>query len=302
MSPAAALGVEEALDLAGFGAFQWRLFVICGLGWSADVGEIRLIGFLLKEHTLGWETSAAERSALSAVLFVGMFVGALLWGWVADYFGRKQAFTATCALTFTFGVGSALASGTVALAACRFGVGVGLGGNLAVDFSMFLEYLPAAYRGRATVWLTGWSAFGNIWSTALAWALIPTYGWRPYVVACALPLLPVMVARFFVEESPRYLLVSGRPEAAAKVILDIARGNGTVPAFYAQQQQEEGSGDQAPPPLLTLAPENAKLQPQSRAEACAGKALCRWPLRRTPSSSTIHCLRLSKFHNFHPFG
>ena len=42
MSPAAALGVEEALDLAGFGAFQWRLFVICGLGWSADVGEILL--------------------------------------------------------------------------------------------------------------------------------------------------------------------------------------------------------------------------------------------------------------------
>lgn len=94
----AALSVEEALDLAGFGAFQWRLFVVCGLGWSADVAEIRLIGFLLNEGVLGWRTTAAERSALSAVMFVGMMSGALIWGVAADALGRKPVFTATCAL------------------------------------------------------------------------------------------------------------------------------------------------------------------------------------------------------------
>ena len=45
--PSPVLNIETALDRAGFGPFQYRLFVLCGLGWSADVGEIRLIGFLL---------------------------------------------------------------------------------------------------------------------------------------------------------------------------------------------------------------------------------------------------------------
>jgi putative MFS transporter len=222
------LSIEKALDKAGFGAFQIKLFVLCGLGWSADVGEIRLIGFLLDGHTLEFELSPGEKWVLSAIFFVGMFLGAWLWGIVADRCGRKHAFTATCCLTFTFGSGSALANTATALAICRFAVGLGLGGNLAVDFSMFLEYLPSEYRGRATVWLTGWSAVGNIWASGLAWAVIPSYGWRPYVVLCAAPLLPAMILRLGVKESPRYLLISGHPAEAAEVIVDIARGNGRL--------------------------------------------------------------------------
>ena len=153
---ATVITIEQALDAAGFGPFQMKLFVLCGLGWSADVGEIRLIGFLLDGHTLEFELSPSEKWVLSAIFFVGMFLGAWLWGIVADRCGRKHAFTATCCLTFTFGSGSALANSATALAMCRFAVGLGLGGNLAVDFSMFLEYLPSEYRGRATVWLTGW--------------------------------------------------------------------------------------------------------------------------------------------------
>ena len=79
------------------------------------------------------------------------------------------------------------------LGLCRFGVGLGLGGNLAVDFSMFLEYLPRHMRGRATVWLTGWSAFGNVWASALAWVIVPRYGWRLYVALVAAPVLPVLI-------------------------------------------------------------------------------------------------------------
>lgn len=225
---ATVITIEQALDAAGFGPFQIKLFVLCGLGWSADVGEIRLIGFLLDGHTLEFELSPSEKWVLSAIFFVGMFLGAWLWGIVADRCGRKHAFTATCCLTFTFGSGSALANSATALAMCRFAVGLGLGGNLAVDFSMFLEYLPSEYRGRATVWLTGWSAVGNIWASALAWAVIPSYGWRPYVVLCAAPLLPAMILRLGVKESPRYLLISGRPAEAAEVIVDIARGNGRL--------------------------------------------------------------------------
>jgi putative MFS transporter len=227
-SGARTLSIEKALDAAGFGPFQMKLFVLCGLGWSADVGEIRLIGFLLDGHTLEFELTPSEKWVLSAIFFLGMFLGAWLWGIVADRCGRKHAFTATCALTFSFGAGSALSGSAAALAVCRFGVGLGLGGNLAVDFSMFLEYLPSEYRGRATVWLTGWSAIGNIWASGLAWAVIPDYGWRPYVVLCAAPLLPAMILRLRVKESPRYLLISGLPAEAAEVIVDIARGNGRL--------------------------------------------------------------------------
>lgn len=227
-APLPVLNIEKALDRAGFGPFQYRLFVLCGLGWSADVGEIRLIGFLLDGHTLEFELTPGEKWVLSAIFFLGMFLGAWIWGYVADFWGRKHAFTATCALTFGFGTGSALTQGPVGLAVCRFGVGLGLGGNLAVDFSMFLEYLPSEYRGKATVWLTGWSAIGNIWASGLAWAVIPNYGWRPYVVLCAAPLLPAMILRLGVKESPRYLLISGEQAQAAEVIVSTEASSATT--------------------------------------------------------------------------
>ena len=119
------LDVDEALDLAGFGRHQLWLFVVCGLGWSADVGELRLIGFLLQGNTLGWQVSAAEKSLLSSVLFVGMFVGAWFWGIVADKVGRQFAFSATCILTLVGGVLSALTPSVGWLGAARFGVGFG---------------------------------------------------------------------------------------------------------------------------------------------------------------------------------
>ena len=307
-----------------------RLFILCGFGWSADVGEIRLIGFLLDGHTLEFELTAGERWVLSAVLFLGMFIGAWFWGLVADRFGRKHAFTATCALTFTFGAGSALSDSAAALAACRFGapappwlpaslqlsragrspraipraegvalglcdalpvspaakmrpharpllraaVGVGLGGNLAVDFSMFLEYLPSAYRGRAMVYLTGWSAVGNIWASALAWAIIPSYGWRPYVVLCAAPLLPAMILRLRVKESPRYLLISGLPAEAAEVICDIARGNKRA----SQLPPSRGSGKDAAPGFTLAASTDAGT---TRAARGSVRLLCSGPILRS---------------------
>lgn len=147
------LDVDTALDLAGFGQHQRWLFVVIGLGWSPDVGELRLIGFLLQGDVLGWQVSTAENSVLSSVLFVGMFTGAWFWGIVADRVSRSFAFTMTCILTLVMGVGSAFSLSVSWFGVARFGVGLGLGGNLATSFSMFVEYLPASHRGKATVWL-----------------------------------------------------------------------------------------------------------------------------------------------------
>ena len=61
--PQVTLGADAALDLAGFGRHQQLLFVVCGLGWSADVGELRLIGFLLQGDVLGWQVSATAWSS-----------------------------------------------------------------------------------------------------------------------------------------------------------------------------------------------------------------------------------------------
>ena len=156
----------------------------------------------------------------------------------------------------------------------RAAVGVGLGGNLAVDFSMFLEYLPSAYRGRAMVYLTGWSAVGNIWASALAWAIIPSYGWRPYVVLCAAPLLPAMILRLRVKESPRYLLISGLPAEAAEVICDIARGNKRA----SQLPPSRGSGKDAAPGFTLAASTDAGT---TRAARGSVRLLCSAPILRS---------------------
>ncbi|GAB5364446.1 hypothetical protein AAMO2058_000971100 [Amorphochlora amoebiformis] len=110
------------------------------------------------------------------------------------------------------------------LAFCRTMVGFGLGG-FGVVWSYFLEFVPTADRGRWACILLSWWSVGTVLEAGLAWAVLPTLGWRWLLVLSALPLVPVFFGLFTIPESPRYLLVNDRVEEATKILERIALSN-----------------------------------------------------------------------------
>lgn len=224
--PQAVITYDQAIEQVGFGRFQKKLMVICGLGWAADAMEVLLIAFVLPAIGEEWGLTNTQKGLLGTSVFLGMLVGAWGWGWISDRIGRKTGFISTVAIDSVFGLLSAFSPSFIWLLILRAITGIGVGGTLPVDYSIFAEYLPAKSRGRNLVLLEAFWALGTIAAAGLAWLIVPRLGWRWLLAVSALPGIMIYFIRRSIPESPRYLLVSGKSEDARQVLEQVARENG----------------------------------------------------------------------------
>ena len=221
---------DEAIETIGFGPFQRKLMWVCGLGWAADAMEVLLIAFALPAIGQEWGLTNTQKGLLGTAIFLGMLVGAWGWGWISDRIGRRTGFISTVAIDSIFGLLSAFSPSFLWLLILRSFTGIGVGGTLPVDYSIFAEYLPAHRRGRYLVLLESFWALGTVVAAGLAWLIVPRLGWRWLLGISAVPGLIIFIIRRYIPESPRYLLVSGRTGEARAVLEQVARENGkTLP-------------------------------------------------------------------------
>jgi len=226
---AASLPLDDALSLAGVGAFQRRLLGIFGLVWAADAMQVLAVGFTAPSIARDFGLTVPEALQTGTLFFLGMLVGASLFGRLADLVGRRRVLVVTVLLDAVFGILSAFAPDFTALLALRFLTGIAVGGTLPVDYAMMAEFLPAARRGRWLVGLEAFWALGTValalvsWGAGLLGGLSP---WRWIFLATALPALIGIGLRLWLPESPYYLARAGRGGEALEALNRVARVNG----------------------------------------------------------------------------
>ncbi len=194
--------ITGRLDARPLGAFHRRLLVASGLGWMFDALDVGLISFVLAALVGEWKLHPSQVGFISSAGFLGMFVGALLAGLLADRFGRKPLFQSTLVI-YSIATGLCAFAGSMgALLGLRFLVGLGLGGELPVASTLVSEFSPARRRGLMIVLLESFWAYGWVLAALIGYLLIPRYGWRIAFLVGALPALYVLVLRRSIPESP----------------------------------------------------------------------------------------------------
>ena len=111
----------------------------------ADGLEIMILAFLQIELQNDWNLSTLEMSWLTSSVFIGMMCGALTWGYLADYYGRRPCVIAISFIISVAGVGSSFVNSLPTMCLARGMVGFGAGGST-VPHDLFVEILPKAVR------------------------------------------------------------------------------------------------------------------------------------------------------------
>ncbi|XP_063151617.1 synaptic vesicle glycoprotein 2C [Candoia aspera] len=225
---------ELIIQECGHGRFQWALFFVLGMALMADGVEVFVVGFVLPSAETDMRIPNSGSGWLGSIVYLGMMVGAFFWGGLADKVGRRQCLLICMSVNGFFAFLSSFVQGYGFFLFCRLLSGFGIGGAVPVVFSYFAEVLAREKRGEHLSWLCMFWMIGGIYASAMAWAIIPHYGWsfsmgsayqfhswRVFVIMCALPCVCAVVALTFMPESPRFLLETGKHDEAWMILKQI---------------------------------------------------------------------------------
>lgn len=213
--------MNEALDRAGTGPYQYRLMGIFGLVWAADAMQVLAVGFTAASIAATFGLTVPQALQTGTLFFLGMLIGAVGFGRLADRIGRRRVLIVTVACDAIFGLLSIFAPSFGVLLLLRFLTGAAVGGTLPVDYAMMSEFLPARSRGRWLVMLEGFWAVGTLIVAVTAWLVALselTDAWRYIFAVTALPAVLGLGLRFLVPESPLYLLRAGKAVEAKAIV------------------------------------------------------------------------------------
>jgi MFS family permease len=223
--------VPARLDRLPWSRFHTLIVVALGITWVLDGLEVTIAGSIvgaLQESPVLQFTPTQVGLVASAYLG-GAVIGAVLFGYLTDRFGRRKLFMVTLGVYLAATAATALSWDFWSFAIFRALTGAGIGGEYAAINSAIQELIPARYRGRTDLAINGsfWvgAALGALGAVVLLepGRLPPDWGWRAAFGIGAVLGLGILVLRRWIPESPRWLMLHGRLDECEMVISEVER-------------------------------------------------------------------------------
>ncbi|MDO1605741.1 MFS transporter [Lactobacillus sp. YT155] len=207
---------------------QKRALITSSLGLSAQSASTMLLSFVLSSMMITYHISGAAGGLISTITNIGMLVGGIFFGPLADKYGRVKIYSITTILY-------ALATGLMAFSPnifiiyiLRFIVGIGGGGVYGVIMSMVADVYPQNKRGRINSYVTVAGQIGSIIAAIAAAIIIPMSGWRGLFLFGAIPIILGIFVYYKVPESSEWKKSQEKEESNSAAILSILFKKGNI--------------------------------------------------------------------------
>jgi AAHS family 4-hydroxybenzoate transporter-like MFS transporter len=204
------INIASVIDNSRLSAYQWGIFLLCGLCLIMDGFDLQAIGFVGPALVRDWHIPSATMGRLFSSALVGVLFGSLLFSMLADRIGRRPVLIGVTlyfsALTFM----TARADTIDHLLIIRFFSGLGLGGIMPNAMALVGEYSPARSRVTSMMVVSNGFTLGAAFGGPIAAWLIPNYGWRGvFYFGAATPLVIAVLMFFLLPESLQFLALRG---------------------------------------------------------------------------------------------
>ena len=216
--------VQTFIDSQRFSPFQWTILVLCFLVVAADGMDTAAVGFIAPSLVQELGVARAALGPVMSAALVGLGIGALGAGPLADRVGRKTVLVLS---VFFFGMWSfaaARATSIESLTLMRFMTGLGLGAAMPNAVTLMSEYAPARIRAVAVnAMFSGFSCGVAIGAVSSAW-FIPHFGWQSVLIAGGVgPIALTFVLVMLLPESAQFMVTKEHGHArVARVLSRIA--------------------------------------------------------------------------------
>ena len=233
--------VVAAPEDAPLGLAHWGLMFVLVVALVIDVMKPAALGFAVPGMEMEYGVSKATASLVAFFALVGTVVGSVVWGILADIYGRK----ATILLSAVLFVGTAICGAMPSLAwniGMCFMMGAAAGGMLPVTYALLTEMMPNKHRGWSLVLVGGLGAVGGYFAASGASALWQsTYSWRIlFLLNLPTGLILVLLGNF-IPESAKFLIAHGRREEAQRVMARFGATAKKVTASAAPARSTHGA-------------------------------------------------------------
>jgi AAHS family 4-hydroxybenzoate transporter-like MFS transporter len=251
------IDLRALIDDRPFSPYQWLILALCFLCVFIDGFDTQSVGFIAPALV---QTFQVKRESLGPVLsaaLLGLAIGALVSGPVADRIGRKGVLVGAVALFGLFSIASAFATSIGELTWMRLATGLGLGAAMPNAATLMAEYCPQRRRSLLVTLMFCGFTFGAALGGFIAAWLTPAFGWRSvFVVGGAAPLVLAVALAACLPESVRFMAVRGRPATRIAAILRrvVPGAAQELDGAVAFTTSDAGQADANPVRTITRAP------------------------------------------------
>jgi MFS family permease len=202
-----------------------RALVAASLGWMLDSFDVMLYSLVLAYMMADLGMSTTTAGLLGSLTLLASAGGGMIFGVIADVYGRTRALTGSILIYSVFTAACGLAQSVTQLAVYRVLLGIGMGGEWASGAALVSETWPARHRGKALGFMQSSWALGYAAAAAVTAIVLPLWGWRAVFFVGVLPALITVWVRRRVEEPEIWRETQAAPAADdAPAFGDIFRG------------------------------------------------------------------------------